>query len=106
MMDLTLTSQSEILDLPRGGMELPFRAVADAPSGRQNEIRSSSAHSKPDYKTEREVPTMSAERERIEYLVATSTAEQFLELGKVAGVVEIEPGPVARTANAARRSGG
>jgi hypothetical protein len=37
------------------------------------------------------------------HLFATSTAEQFLELGKAAAVVEVEAAPSARTVSAGRR---
>jgi len=43
---------------------------------------------------------------RAMHLFATSTAEQFLELGKAAGIIEVEPARRGRTGGAARRRGG
>jgi Glycosyl hydrolase family 63 C-terminal domain len=42
---------------------------------------------------------------RLMHLFATSTAEQFLELGKAAGTVEVEPATTGRSGGAARGRG-
>jgi len=42
---------------------------------------------------------------RLMHLFVTSTAEEFLELGKAAGVAEVEPATTGRSGGAARGRG-